>query len=192
MLLFVYAITRKGSSIKHTTALSQSNCRNFSCSSIKTMIVFRAVFTWLSKGIGFGFGFTTPFGWLVYLLWFWFYDSQVKTALLYKLRKSLHKSYKSCSKIPKQLRLKSPLHESQRLCFEIKASKVARNCPPQSHLSLACRTEIPFCCYYLTLLAGYLTNGPLAGNGFGLFLKQVKSSQVNFYLNLHRITINTN
>ena len=41
------------------------------------------VFTWLSKGIGFGFGFgfTTPFGWLVYLLWFWFYDSQVKTAL---------------------------------------------------------------------------------------------------------------
>ena len=27
-------------------------------------------------------GFTTPFGWLVYLLWFWFYDSQVKTALL--------------------------------------------------------------------------------------------------------------
>ena len=44
---------------------------------------FRAVFTWLSKviGFGFGFGFTTPFGWLVYLLWFWFYDSQVKTAL---------------------------------------------------------------------------------------------------------------
>ena len=42
---------------------------------------YRAVFTWLSKGIGFGFGFTTPFGWLVYLLWFWFYDSQVKTAL---------------------------------------------------------------------------------------------------------------
>ena len=32
-------------------------------------------------GIGFGFGFTTSFGWLVYLLWFWFYDSQVKTAL---------------------------------------------------------------------------------------------------------------
>ena len=24
-----------------------------------------------------------PFGWLVYLLWFWFYDSQVKTALVY-------------------------------------------------------------------------------------------------------------
>ena len=46
-------------------------------------ISYRAVFTWLSKGIGFGFGFgfTTPFGWLVYLLWFWFYDSQVKTAL---------------------------------------------------------------------------------------------------------------
>ena len=45
---------------------------------------FRAVFTWLSKGIGFGFGFgfTTPFGWLVYSLWFWFYDSQVKTALI--------------------------------------------------------------------------------------------------------------
>ena len=47
----------------------------------------RAVFTWLSKGIGFGFGFgfTTPFGWLVYLLWFWFYDSQVKTALQKKI-----------------------------------------------------------------------------------------------------------
>ena len=23
-----------------------------------------------------------PFGWLVYLLWFWFYDSQVKTTLV--------------------------------------------------------------------------------------------------------------
>ena len=47
----------------------------------------RAVFTWLSKGIGFGFGFgfTTPFGWLVYLLWFWFYDSQVKTVLIAQL-----------------------------------------------------------------------------------------------------------
>ena len=45
------------------------------------LLLFRAVFTWLSKGIGFGFGFTTPFGWLVHLLWFWFYDSQVKTAL---------------------------------------------------------------------------------------------------------------
>ena len=32
-------------------------------------------------GFGFSFGFTTSFGWLVYLLWFWFYDSQVKTAL---------------------------------------------------------------------------------------------------------------
>ena len=42
----------------------------------------RAVFTWLSKGIGFGFA--TPFGLLVYLLWFWFYDSQVKTALFGK------------------------------------------------------------------------------------------------------------
>ena len=51
----------------------------------------RAVFTWLSKGIGFGFGFgfTTPFGWLVYLLWFWFYDSQVKTALSYHNRYSI-------------------------------------------------------------------------------------------------------
>ena len=50
----------------------------------RTLILgFRAVFTWVSKGtgFGFGFGFTTPFGWLVYLLWFWFYDSQVKTAL---------------------------------------------------------------------------------------------------------------
>ena len=35
-------------------------------------------------GFGFGFGFTTSFGWLVYLLWFWFYDSQVKTALSVK------------------------------------------------------------------------------------------------------------
>ena len=26
-----------------------------------------------------------PFGWLVYLLWFWFYDSQVKTALFESL-----------------------------------------------------------------------------------------------------------
>ena len=37
-------------------------------------------------GFGFGFGFTTPFGWLVYLLWFWFYDSRVKTALCNGLR----------------------------------------------------------------------------------------------------------
>ena len=48
-------------------------------------IIIRAVFTWLSKGIGFGFVFTMPFGWLVYLLWFWFYDSQVKTALYLKI-----------------------------------------------------------------------------------------------------------
>ena len=48
----------------------------------------RAVFTWLSKGIGFGFGFgfTTPFSRLVYLLWFWFYDSQVKTTLKTKTK----------------------------------------------------------------------------------------------------------
>ena len=39
------------------------------------------------KGLVFGFGFTTPFGWLGYLLWFWFYDSQVKTALV-KTRKT--------------------------------------------------------------------------------------------------------
>ena len=56
------------------------------CISLEFLHLFiRAVFTWLSKGIGFGFGFgfgfTTPFGWLVYLLWFWFYDSQVKTTL---------------------------------------------------------------------------------------------------------------
>ena len=51
--------------------------------SLSSNIANRAVFTSLSKGIGFGFGFgfTTPFGWLVYLLWFWFYDSQVKTTL---------------------------------------------------------------------------------------------------------------
>ena len=44
-------------------------------------------------GFGFGFGLTTSFGWLVYLLWFWFYDSQVKTALyrhgLYELSRML-------------------------------------------------------------------------------------------------------
>ena len=45
------------------------------------IMVLERVFTWLSKGIGFGF--TTTFGWLVYLLWFWFYDSQVKTALMH-------------------------------------------------------------------------------------------------------------
>ena len=49
--------------------------------------------------VGFGFGFTTPFGWLVYLLWFWFYDSQVKTALfqncvlLWRLRSFLYTLY---------------------------------------------------------------------------------------------------
>ena len=55
-------------------------------------LIFRAVFTWLSKGIGFGFGFgfTTPFGWLVYLRWFWFYDSQVKTALPTEIRYDKH------------------------------------------------------------------------------------------------------
>ena len=61
---------------------SLRNCRT-ECSSLSYNN--RAVFTWLTKGIGFGFGFgfgfTTPFGWLVYLLWFWLYDSQVKTAL---------------------------------------------------------------------------------------------------------------
>ena len=53
---------------------------------IYLFISYRTVFTWLLKAIGFGigFGFTTPFGWLVYLLWFWFYDSQVKTALIIK------------------------------------------------------------------------------------------------------------
>ena len=50
-------------------------------SHLSAKVFIRAVFTWLSKVIGFGFGFTTPFGWLVYLLSFWFYDSQVKTAL---------------------------------------------------------------------------------------------------------------
>ena len=54
------------------------------------MYKHRAVFTWLSKGIGFGF--TTPFGWLVYLLWFWFYDSQVKTALIPDLKWSTEES----------------------------------------------------------------------------------------------------
>ena len=46
---------------------------------------------------GFGFGFTTPFGWLVYLLWFWFYDSQVKTALFTSLidLMSMGKSFQS-------------------------------------------------------------------------------------------------
>ena len=86
----------------HLISGSASNCQNLlrakapdfqrkkncHCNCIiKTFVknTIRAVFTWLSKGIGFGFGFgfTTPFGWLVYLLWFWFYDSQVKTALKY-------------------------------------------------------------------------------------------------------------
>ena len=60
--------------------------------------LFRAVFTWLSKGIGFGFGFgfTTPFGWLVYLLWFWFYDSQVKTALITFCLSNLAKHINLC------------------------------------------------------------------------------------------------
>ena len=60
------------------------------------VLQIRAVFTWLSKGIGFGFGFgfTTPFGWLVYLLWFWFYDSQVKTALIsYFLLESMFEEF---------------------------------------------------------------------------------------------------
>ena len=63
------------------------------------MIGVRAVFTWLLKGIGFGFGFgfgfTTPFGWLVYLLWFWFYDSQVKTALSHKQMENGHPGERS-------------------------------------------------------------------------------------------------
>ena len=59
---------------KEVSKIPNTSIRDLAC---------RAVFTWLSKGIGFGFGFgfTTPFGWLLYLLWFWFYDSQVKTAL---------------------------------------------------------------------------------------------------------------
>ena len=63
---------------------SKTDCRaQTSLGRVQDKCQDRAVFTWLSKGIGFGFGFgfTTPFGWLVYLLWFWFYDSQVKTAL---------------------------------------------------------------------------------------------------------------
>ena len=65
---------------------SKDNC--FLCQHFQG--IYRAVFTWLSKGIGFGFGFgfTTPFGWLVYLLWFWFYDSQVKTALCWNTESS--------------------------------------------------------------------------------------------------------
>ena len=48
MLLFVYTTTHKGFVIftcryfklsRNTTALSQSNCRNFSCSSIRASIV---------------------------------------------------------------------------------------------------------------------------------------------------------
>ena len=66
------------------TTLSQNFPLYRAKSGERTSVLYRAVFTWLSKGIGFGFGFgfTTPFGWLVYLLWFWFYDSQVKTALI--------------------------------------------------------------------------------------------------------------
>ena len=73
--------------IQTKTIDSRPNVRPLTCESSETVSVARAVFTWLSKGIGFGFGFgfTTPFGWLVYLLWFWFYDSQVKTALNYAI-----------------------------------------------------------------------------------------------------------
>ena len=62
----------------------RQNCEyKMTWNSEEYLLRHRAVFTWLSKGIGFGFGFgfTTPFGCLVYVLWFWFYDSQVKTAL---------------------------------------------------------------------------------------------------------------
>ena len=71
--IFAFSKAVKDSSVMNKTVLKYSICDETN----------RAVFTWLSKGIGFGFGFgfTTPFGWLVYLLWFWFYDSQVKTAL---------------------------------------------------------------------------------------------------------------
>ena len=47
----------------------------------KESLILLASHEGIGFGFGFGFGFTTPFGWLVYLLWFWFYDSQVKTAL---------------------------------------------------------------------------------------------------------------
>ena len=70
------------------------------------VFIYRAVFTWLSKGIGFGlgFGFTTPFGWLMYLLWFWFYDSQVKTALYCKCEFfSSHDSYEQFSFSKRQI-----------------------------------------------------------------------------------------
>ena len=70
------------------------------------VFIYRAVFTWQSKGIGFGlgFGFTTPFGWLMYLLWFWFYDSQVKTALYSKCEYfSSHDSYEQFSFSKRQI-----------------------------------------------------------------------------------------
>ena len=49
----------------------------------------------LRNWFGFGFGFTTPFGWLVYLLWFWFYDSQVKTGLFKQILYSGSWSFKT-------------------------------------------------------------------------------------------------
>ena len=78
------------------------------------------------------------------------------------------KDYKIATKLPKNLCLKSVLHEPLKLFFEIKAAKVARNCSSQSDLSLARRAEITFSRYDLSLLARYLTNRPLTEE-MGLF-----------------------
>ena len=60
----------------------------------------------------------------------------------------------------------------QNFSLQIKAAKVARNCSSQGLLSFARKTEITFSRYDFSLVAGYLTNRPLKGNGSARFLKQ--------------------
>ena len=83
------------------------------------------------------------------------------------------------TKLPTNLGLKTPLCELLKLFFKIKAAN-AQNCYSQSHLTLAHRAEITFSRYELTLFAGYLTNGPLAGNRPVLFFKQKEFIDIIF------------
>ena len=103
-----------------------------------TRLYFRAVFNWLSKGIGFGFGFgfTTPFGWLVYLLWFWFYDSQVKTALKMCLPRSIIK-FPRLASFPRGSSVCSPFFCRYSIQFASFLA-IAGNCKSHSKLVNAC------------------------------------------------------
>ena len=92
------------------------------------------------------------------------------------------KDYKIATKLPKNLRLKWLLHEPPKLFFKIKAAKVARNCSSQGLLSFARKTEITFSRYDFSLVAGYLTNRPLKGNGSARFLKQKEF--IDFWVHL--------